>query len=626
MLGQGEAIKDYQNKFPWLFLAITLLFVLLFTRVVYLQVFRGAQFRRFSEQNSLRKEKLPGPRGRVMDRDGRVLVDNRLQLDLVVHPQFVGKARPVIDLLAELAGENPDRLWDRYLKKAAINPKFQPVTVIENVPWNVVVKVESLRTHLPGVDILSKIRRTYLDEQVGAQVFGYLSEVTKKDIEEGDRLGLGYELGDFVGRAGLERKWEKYLRGNDGFRFVEVDAHGHRVVRSSGEAFTGGLPAEVPPTPGNSLVLTIDRDLQLAAAEAMRGKMGAVVALDPRTGEVLTMLSQPGFDPTEMGSKGPELWQSFVNNPWGPLRNKAIQDHFPPGSTFKTFSALAALENGVVTPQTRVFCPGFFRFGNRIFHCHKKEGHGSVDLHDAIMKSCDVYFYYVATRLSIDQISKVASDFGLGRKTGIALSNEASGLMPTEEWKQKTFNQQWSPGETLSAVIGQGYNLVTPLQLALAYSTVVNGGNLYRPYVVSRVEGMDGNVVQRFEPELISSHKVKPEILDVIKAGLHDVVNAQGGTAFRSVRIKDLEVSGKSGTSQVVSLSKEELFRPCHMLPFEKRHHAWFVGFAPSDNPQIVVVTFGQHECAGSAVSESASSHFSGTVAGKEDRPAHDTG
>jgi penicillin-binding protein 2 len=311
------------------------------------------------------------------------------------------------------------------------------------------------------------------------------------------------------------------------------------------------------------------------------------------------MLSNPSVDPTELSTQ-PELWPSVFKNSYGPLRNKAIQDHFPAGSTFKTFTLLAALENGIMDPTTTVFCPGFYRFGNRTYHCHKKEGHGIVDALVSLKGSCDVYYYTIASRLGIDSISKVATDFGFGRRTGIQLRNEVPGLMPTEAWKQSQLGQVWTPGETLSAAIGQGYNLVTPLQLAVAHATLVNGGNLYRPYVVSQVRSAEGRVIQSFKPEVISNHKIEPKFLELIKEALFSVSNDPRGTAYATTHTPEELISGKTGTVQVRSMTKDELFRPCVNLPFDERHHAWFVGYAPRDNPEIVVSVLGMHECSGS--------------------------
>lgn len=600
MLGQSDTIKEYQTRFPVLYYCILLVFGLLFTRLFYLQIYRGNTFRKISENNSLRKDKLPGPRGLIFDRNGVLLVDNRLQLDATVTPQFTRNPRELTQRLAALSGESAEKLYEKYIERSAMNPRFQPVTLLENLSWPLVVKIESLKAELAGVEVNQSIRRTYLKKQVGAHLFGYISEVTKKELQD-PKLANDYEIGDWIGRYGLERKWESYLKGNDGVRFVVVNAHGHRISQNAIDP--GGvanfLQKDILPKPGHNLVLTLDSDLQDTAAEQMKGRIGAVVAMDARTGEVLAMHSLPGFDPTEMTTKAPELWKSFVKSSYGPLRNKTIQDHFPAGSTFKVFTALAALEQGIVTPQTSYFCPGFFRFGKRLYNCHLKAGHGQVSLMEAIRGSCDVYFYNIAARMGIDAISKMGSLFGLGKRTGIDLFNEAPGLMPTENWKQQTYKEVWQAGETLSASIGQGYNLVTPIQLAQAYSTLVNGGNLYRPYVVSRIETMDGTPVKSFSPELLSSAKVNPKFIDDIKEALLAVVNSPSGTAFRYAHSKEIEIGGKSGTAQVISLSRDDLFKPCTNLPFEKRHHAWFVGYAPKKDPEIVVAVLGMHECGG---------------------------
>lgn len=606
MLGQGETIKDFQHRFPIFLYAIALVFGAIGLRLVYLQVFKGSFYRRFSEQNSLRKEKLPGPRGLIFDRNYKLLVDNRLQLDVTVTPQFVKDPKSTLTRLAQLSDDNSDRLYTRYNDKIKGNPKFQPVSLLENAPWPVIVRIESSKDGLAGVEVEPRIRRTYLLGETGAHLFGYLSEVTKRDLAQTNSknapngLDGDYELGDYIGRFGLERRWEKYLRGTDGVRFVVVNAHGHRLSQGTQDNSTnvpGNLKRNIDPKPGNNLVLTIDADLQQAAEVGLRGKMGAMVALDPRTGEILAMTSHPSFDPTEMTSKGPDLWQSFMKNPWGPLRNKVIQDHYPAGSTFKVFSALAALEAGVIDEHTVVNCAGGMRFGNRFYNCHHV--HGPVNLQRAISGSCDTFFYQVASRLGIDPISKLASEFGFGRRTGIEIFNEAQGLMPTEAWKLANLKQVWTPGESLSAAIGQGYNLVTPLQVANAYAAVINGGNVYRPYVVSRIENQEGETIRRFSPEVMTTHRLQPKFVDVIKRGMFDVANLPGATAYVAMHTKEKFISGKTGTVQTRSQTKDELKRACKSKPFEERDHGWFVGFAPPENPEIVVAVFGLHECSG---------------------------
>ncbi len=601
MLGQKETVDQYKKKLPWFVYCLVVVFLVFSLRLLYLQVYLGPTYKLFSQQNSLRKEKIPGTRGLVFDRNMNLLVDNRLQLNLALLPS---RNRDNIEILKKLSlvSKIPfEDLVRNFHKQRRIQAEFSVLVLAKNLSWDTVARIENKRSELPGVEILPNNRRLYIDNKVGAHMLGYLAEVDKDDLEIFQKKNLSYELGDWVGRSGLERKWEKYLRGIDGYRYVVVNARGRRLGDSETQkSLAGILNAVEQPLPGNNLVLTIDLDLQKTAAQALDGKMGAVVAMDPRTGEVLAMHSMPGFDPGELSMRASDLWTSYLKNPYGPLRNKSIQDHFPPGSTFKIFTALAALKEKVVTPETTVFCPGHFRLGNRVYSCHKKEGHGTVNMRTAIRQSCDVYFYYLATKLGINQISEEARLFGLGQSTKIELDGETRGLLPTEEWKQNTFGKPWVQGETLSSAIGQGFNLVTPLQLASAYATFANGGKNYRPYLVSKVVSPSGEVIKRYGPELLHVHEIPPEHREVVQLGLSDVVNDPHGTAYNKVRSEKLHISGKSGTAQVMSFTREELFKPCTQLPFNKRHHAWFVGYAPSENPEIVVAALGMHECGGS--------------------------
>ncbi len=604
MLGQSETLKLFQNRFPILFYAILAGFGVLSLRMLQLQVIRGSMYRSFSESNSVRKERLPGPRGQMFDRYGRLLVDNRLQLDVVVIPQFVKDPKATMIRLAGILGEDPQRLITLYTQKSRGAPRFQPITIIPNAPWSLVVQIESSKDGLSGVDVETRIRRTYLMGNIGAQVFGYVNEVSNRDIEKLASKNLVYEAGDFIGRDGLEKQWEKFLRGKDGERYAVVDAHGHRAQQpqTSDSAVSNMVREDLAPQAGNSLVLTIDSDLQLAAAEAMKGMMGAVVALDPRSGEVLAMISQPSFDPTDLSSQDSAMLQGLYRNPFGPLRNKAIQDHFSPGSTFKVFTAISALENKVITENTHLNCPPILNFAGRPYHEHNKAGFGSIDVRDAIKRSSNVFLWQLAMRLNINQIADVARGFGLGARLGIDLPNEVPGLIPDESWKQKTFREPWFPGETLSAAIGQGYILASPLQMAASYGAIANKGLLYMPYLVSKVVDRDGHVVKAFDPKLLSKRKTEENIVSVIRDGLFKVVNEPGGTAFTYVKSNDVVIAGKSGTTQTMSKDKRELFLTCESLPYERRNHAWFVGFAPFDNPEIVVAAFGMNECAGSRI------------------------
>jgi penicillin-binding protein 2 len=365
---------------------------------------------------------------------------------------------------------------------------------------------------------------------------------------------------------------------------VEVDALGRELrVLDEEEAI-----------PGHTLILSIDLDLQQAAEAALGEEAGAIVALDPRNGEVLAMVSQPAFDPNEFaGGIKPERWRELTQHPRHPLNARAIQGQYPPGSTFKIIMATAALEEGIINPFNRIHCNGHLPFGNHDFRCWKKGGHGSMNVHDALVNSCDVFFYQVGQRLGIDTIARYAHAFGLGLPTGIEIGHERSGIIPDSDWKKRTFKQPWFAGETLSAAIGQGYVTATPLQMAEAVATIATGSR-YKPYLVQRVESIDGGVVQDVAPELVAKLPVRHTALKQVQEALVDVV--AHGTGKRG-GLPDIAVAGKTGTSQVVALGRERV--PAAKLKWNQRDHAWFVAYAPADDPTIAVATLVEHAAGG---------------------------
>jgi penicillin-binding protein 2 len=393
----------------------------------------------------------------------------------------------------------------------------------------------------------------------------------------------GYGMGDEIGQFGLERRWEEFLRGRSGGQQVEVNALGQRVR----------VLHEVEDVPGNSVYLTLDRDLQETAGQAMQGKDGSLVALDVNSGAVLAMVSNPAFDPNAF-ARGitADEWRGLMRDQMHPLNNRAVQGTYPPGSTFKIVLAIAALEEGVIQPETPLSCHGSMAFGNRVFRDWKKEGHGSVDLHKGIVQSCDVYFYQLGQRLGIDRIAKYARMLGLGERSGIALDDEKTGLIPDTEWKRKRFGQPWFPGETPSVSIGQGYVSVTPIQMANLIATVANGGTLYRPWFVRKVESLDGTLLQEYGPEKIRSLQLKESTLKYLRNSLSAVVNIGGGTGGRS-RSNIVQIGGKTGTAQVAEM--RGAYVKSEQLSYLIRDHAWFVAFAPVENPEIAVAVLVEH-------------------------------
>jgi penicillin-binding protein 2 len=371
---------------------------------------------------------------------------------------------------------------------------------------------------------------------------------------------------------------------------VEVDALGRRVR----------ILGEVEDVPGHNVYLTLDRDLQQSAHEALKGKSGAIVVLDVQSGAALALVSSPAFDPNVFARGiGSGEWRALVTDKMQPLNNRAIQGQYPPASTFKIVLAIAALEEGLIQPETRIFDPGYHVVGNRTFRDWKKGGHGWVDLNKAIIESCDVYFYQLGQKIGIDKIAKYARLLGLGDKTGVALDDEKAGLIPDSEWKRKRFGQPWFPGETPSVAIGQGYVTATPLQMANLVAAIANGGTLYRPWFVRRVESLDGTLIREYAPEKIRSVTLKESTLKYVRNALRDVVNSGSGTGGRA-KSSLIEIAGKTGTAQVAEM-RGGLVKSAQ-LPYEIRDHAWFVAYAPAENPEIAVAVLVEHGGGGGAV------------------------
>ncbi len=600
-LGQEEQIRELQDRFRYLYFALALGVVILFSRLVYLQIYNGEKMRQYSEENRIKKVKIAAPRGMVFDRNRTLLLDNRPAFDLEIIPQYLReskRSKETLSLLASLIKMKEEEIYS-VLEKMKNQPTFIPIKVKEDLTREEVALIEAWKIDMPGVQIQQEIKRTNLYGDVAAHLLGYIGEVSATEIPILNKSGENYKLGDSVGKFGIEQKLEDVLRGEDGEKLVEVDALGRiKLDKNKGRVLTNTL--EKLATPGKNLILSIDQDLQMAALKAFGDRAGAAVAIDPKTGEILSMISRPAFDPTAFSRGIPAaLWSQLVNNENRPLRDKTIQDHYPPGSVFKIITAVAGLEEGAIDERTLFNCPGKIMFGGRAFHCHKKEGHGNIDVRTAISKSCDAFFYKTAQRLkSVDDIAKWAFYLGLGRRTGIPLAREVPGLIPTEEWKQKRLSQQWNPGETLSVAIGQGYVLTTILQLANTFASIANGGTQYRPFFVKRIESIDGQVISESKPEALDQHRLKPSTARAIRDGMFDVVNSPGGTAYPQ-RLPGMDFVGKTGTAQVINLAKDRVYSKCENMKYSQRHHGIFAGYAPADDPKIAVAVIAEHGCHG---------------------------
>jgi penicillin-binding protein 2 len=574
----------YKQRIFGVIICVLTAFAIIIARLIYLQVIVGAEYRHLSLNNSIRLKSIEPPRGLILDRKGRRLADNRPSFDVNITLKDTRNLNQTVESLSRHLALSSEEIRSKIRDQRGL-AAYKPILVKQDIGRNALAAIEVHKHELPGVSVDVKVRRNYVHNRRAAHLIGYLSEISPEELSS-DRYP-GYRRGDYIGKFGAEKTYEHFLRGERGGRQVEVNANG-QVVREL---------KTVAAKPGQSVYLTIDQDLQRKAEELLSGVAGAVVAVEPDSGRVLVLASNPSFDQNDFGGRmSYEQWDALVSNPFRPMENKAIQGEYPPGSTYKILTAIAGLEEGVVDERTEFHCPGFYRFGNRVYRCWKRGGHGRVDIRSAISESCDVFFYLVGERLGVDRLAWYAKACGLGAKTGIDLEQEASGLIPTAAWKKQRTGVSWQPGETLSLAIGQGFNLVTPLQMAVFTAAVANGGTLYVPRILEAIKDSEEQTQFAGTPQILGRLPVSPENLAIVREGLQDVVNGERGTA-RRIRMKHIAICGKTGTSQVISRRDSdplaEKDRPPHM-----RAHAWFVAYAPAAKPAIavaVVVEHGEH-------------------------------
>ena len=552
-------------------------------RLYEFQVVDAARYQRLSNDNRISIRLLPPRRGLIVDRFGKGLAVNRPTYQLIMTPEQTGDVEITLERIAALI-DLDDGTMARVLRKTGVQEEFIPVTVRQNLSWQEVARIEVNLPVLPGIVIETVPRRHYPYAGLVAHVSGYVGEVSQAELE-GDKV-LRFP-GFRTGKTGIEKVYEQQLRGTPGTRQVEVNAVG-RVVREIDRR---------EDDPGSDIRLTIDMALQEFAVRRMENQTGSVVVLDALNGDVLTLASVPSFDPNvfNFGLTG-DAWQALLNDPRSPLLNKPVAGQYPPASTFKMMVALAAMEAGMVTPATKIHCSGSFTLGDRTFRCWRQWGHGEVDLVDALKASCDVYFYEVAHLIGVDRIAAMARRFGLGETTGIELTGERAGLVPTAAWKQAVYGEPWYGGDTINVGIGQGDVLTTPLQLAVMTARIANGHFRVTPRLVRRPAGTE--VPEFATLDVDSTH------LQTVRQGMVEVVNnADGGTAYNA-RIQDdgMEMAGKTGTSQVRRLRKEERegWLSQEDVPWAERDHGLFVGYAPHDKPRYVAAAIVDHGGAGS--------------------------
>ena len=581
----------------FLFASITVVVVtgLLLFRLWHVQIYKGDYYRDVAERNRVRRTEIPASRGIIYDRNGEVLLGNRPFFDLVYIPQYVRDTDTTFRILSRIMHSSTEELEQR-LKLARGQPEFFPITLKRNLSLHEVSLIESNRIFLPGIEVRMAPRRDY-KPATPAHMVGYLREIDRNALDTYNRDDLGnnpYLLGDLVGKQGLEARWEKYLRGKRGYRLIQVDAYGRQT---QGPEFKNlNLPV-VPAESGNDLELTIDLKLQNAAQEAFSGKQGAVIILNPQNGEILAELSEPGYDPAKMQTGiSSEEWRILNLNPFKPFLDKTTGGEFPPGSLYKAIVALAALQEGVITPNKTYFCPGHFSMGNQTFYCHKRTGHGMMNLHRAIMQSCDVFFYQVGVELGVDRIARYAKDFFLGQRLGVELNAERPGLVPTSAWKKKVHGVSWAPGDTPNIAIGQGYDLMTPMQIVTLYAAIANGGKIWQPHLVRKVTNHVGATVMSVEPRLLSTvTSISQENFAIVREALEAVVMDPEGTG-KQARVQGHDVAGKTGSVQVVGLERN---RNQQNVSMKWKEHALFVAFSPVENAQIVVAIISENDSIG---------------------------
>jgi len=566
--------KGLRSRVFWITAGLMIAMSVIVIRLWYLQIVQGEELKILSENNRLRQVSFPDFRGDIFDRNGRELASSRPAFEVLLTREDMDDPTAMLSRLKKLVRFSGKGVEKEFLAA----PSFVPFTLARDISRDEAARIEEHRYELPGVSLSIQPIRVYPYGSFASHLLGYPGEISSAELRKS--MYAGYRGGDRIGKYGIEKTCEPLLRGKRGEKIIEVDAAGREL-----NAIT-----KIASKKGMSLNLSIDFATQMAAEKAIEGYSGAVVALKPSTGEILAMASAPDFDPNEfaVGIK-PSYWRKLLNNRHHPLNNRAIQGLYSPGSTFKIIMAAAALEEGLVTKETKFNCPGSYRLGNKTFRCWKKVGHGPIAMERALEQSCDVYFYNLGLLLGVDKIAKWAGRFGLGKITGIALEHEKSGLIPTRAWKEKTYRERWMKGETLSVAIGQGFDLVTPLQMGLVIAAIANGGYMVQPKLLKLGEGEETN------PESSGAQffGLGPATIAVIRQGLLNAVNARHGTGHRAA-IPGIQVAGKTGTVQVASSAKDES-RAQEEMPEKLRDHAWFVGYAPFKHPEIAVAVLLEH-------------------------------
>lgn len=589
-LSQRREVGEFRRRYRWMGLFVALVFGALIVRVAQVQLFQRDRWSGIAQDNITKTLELPATRGIVRDVADRVVASNRPSYDVYATPRLLRLPEDVERIASLMAlSEQESRALSKRLAELPESRQTHQLELFSDVSREQLAAIETHLAELPALDIVTVPLRDYPYATLGAHLIGYLNEVNGADIENASDPGV-YRPGDRIGRSGLERRYEDLLRGSRGFRRVVVDARGRALGGTQPQSLHVDMLKK--PVPGHELQLTIDMQLMQAFDRAFRQyPSGAAVVVDIHTGAVRALYSKPAYDPNEMSSGlSTQRYEELTADSFRPLIDKTVYETYFPGSTFKVITAVAALQDSVVDPMQRVECMGSIKIGRQKFRCNRR--HEWVDLYDAVVQSCNVYFWELAEAVGLERINRYARAFGFGESSGIGVNSEAKGFLATRDWYKENYGT-FRPGYTLNTAIGQGNTRVTVLQLAMAYAAIANGGTLYVPQVIQNVRAPDGSLSETFQPRVRHQVGVSPEHLELLRRALTDVVNEESGTAYRARVADGPLLAGKTGTAQVVSRkSRSEESASAWYLD---RSHGWFAGFAPADDPQVAFAVLVEH-------------------------------
>ena len=589
-------IKSRELDFNVLHIIVIFFSILLLARLWFLQIYAGEELQRFSNMNRLKRQTLTAPRGFILDRKGQILVKNKTAVQLKINLNYIENLQETLKQLAPVIKEDVSQIEKKIqIQKKKIGP-YHPIVIKEALNWREIYQLKLLQWDISGISVEEGFVRTYPLKENGGQILGFIGLIGQKQFKKkAESQSAAIYRDQIIGKSGMEKAYDKYLQGRNGLSFVEVDALNRISVKSTSQIdFLNREPKQ-----GQSISLNLSKTLQEAAFTAFNRtdligpRKGAVIVMKTN-GEILAWVSSPGFDPNFFSFRmNPLAWSDFLIQSKKGFLNKGLQEHYAPGSTFKPFVALAALQEGIITEDTIKDSTPLFYLGRYAYHDSSPKGHGKINVITAIEKSANTFFYKTGFDLGIKNLAKYSHWFGFGRKTGIDLSGELAGW----SLKKNLNSRQWLPGDVVNFSIGQGYFLTTLLQLAVAYNAIATEGLIVQPFLLREIPGK-----KQGKPKILDTltDRIERKHFKTVKEGLRRVVQGDRGTA-RYWRLKEGTFSGKTGTAQVVSLSSHKIYRSCRLLPLEQRHHGWFIAFAPSEDPKIVVAVLTEHSCAGSS-------------------------